>query len=45
MLNTLSIYEDLSRYMDQQAERKIAELMGQLYEESAQTVTKKSLVS
>ena len=41
MLNTLSIFEDLSRYMDQQAARKIAEILGQVYEEVAQAVSKK----
>jgi DNA repair exonuclease SbcCD ATPase subunit len=41
MLNTLSIFEDLSRYLDPQASRKIAEILGQVYEEVAQTVTKK----
>ena len=41
MLNTLSIFEDLSRYLDPQASRKIAEVLGKVYEEVAQTVTKK----
>ena len=41
MLNTLSIFEDLSRYLDPQASRKIAEILGQVYEEVAQAVTKK----
>ena len=41
MLNTLSIFEDLSRYLDPQASRKIAEILGQVYEEVAQSVTKK----
>ncbi len=41
MLNTLAIFEDLSRDLDRQAARKIAEILGQVYEEVAQTVTKK----
>ena len=41
MLNTLSIFEDLSRYLDPKASRKIAEVLGQVYEEVAQAVTKK----
>jgi len=41
MLNTLSIFEDLSRYLDPKASRKIAEILGQVYEEVAQAVTKK----
>ena len=41
MLNTLSISEDLSRYLDPKASRKIAEILGQVYEEVAQAVTKK----
>lgn len=41
MLNTLTISEDLSRYIDPQAARKIAEIVGQVYDELAQIVTKK----
>ncbi len=41
MLNTLAIFEDLSRHLDRQAARKIAEILGQVYEEVAQSVTKK----
>jgi len=39
-LNTLSIFEDISRHLDRQAARKIAETLGQVYEEVAQTVNK-----
>jgi len=42
MLNTLSIFEDLSRHIDRQAARKISEILGQVYEEVALTVTKKN---
>ena len=41
MLNTLAIFEDLSRHLDRQAARKIAEILGQVYEEVAETVNKK----
>jgi len=41
MLNALSIFEELSRHMDRQAARKISEIFGQVYEEVAQSVTKK----
>ena len=41
MLNTLNIYEDLSRYIDKQAARKITDVLGKVYEEVTQTVTKK----
>jgi rubrerythrin len=41
MLNTLAIFEDLSRHIDRQVARKISEIVGQIYEEVAQTVTKK----
>jgi len=41
MLHTLSLFEDLSRYLDPQPSRKIAEVLGQVYEEVAQAVTKK----
>ena len=41
MLNTLAIFEDLSRHLDRQAARKIAEILGKVYEEVAQSVTKK----
>jgi len=41
MLNTLSIFEDLSRHMEREAARKISEILGQVYKEIAQTVTKK----
>jgi flagellin-specific chaperone FliS len=40
MLNTLAIFEDLSRYLDPKASQKIAEVLGQVYEEVAQAVTK-----
>jgi DNA repair exonuclease SbcCD ATPase subunit len=40
MLNTLSIFEDLSRYLDPKASQKIAEVLGQVYEEVVQAVTK-----
>ncbi len=41
MLNTLAIFIDLIRHLDRQAARKIAEILGQVYEEVAQSVTKK----
>ncbi|MBW2036292.1 MAG: hypothetical protein JRI41_02255, partial [Deltaproteobacteria bacterium] len=41
MLNTLRIFEDLSHHMDRQAAKKIAGVLGQMYEEILQTVTKK----
>jgi len=40
MLNTLTIFEDLSRYLDPKASRKIAEVLGQVYEEVSQALTK-----
>ncbi len=40
MINTLSIYEDLRQCLGDEAARKLAGLMGKLYEEIAQTVTK-----
>ena len=39
-MNTLAIFEDLSHYMDPQAARKIAETLGQVYDEITKTVTK-----
>jgi hypothetical protein len=42
MLNTLAIFEDLSRHIDRQAARKISEILGQVYEEIAQAVKKKN---
>jgi len=41
MLNTLRIFEDLSHHMDRQAAKKIAGVLGQVYEEILQTDTKK----
>nr|HID59973.1 hypothetical protein [Desulfobacterales bacterium] len=41
MLNTLAIYQDLSSCMDDKAAKKLAEILGRVYEEVAQAVTKK----
>ena len=41
MINTLTIFEDLSHYIEPQAAQKIAEILGQVYDEVTQTVTKK----
>ncbi|RJP55720.1 MAG: chordopoxvirus fusion protein [Deltaproteobacteria bacterium] len=41
MINTLTIFKDLSHYIEPQAAQKIAEILGQVYDEVTQTVTKK----
>ncbi len=44
MINTLSIYDDLKQCLGDEAARKLAALMGKVYEEIAQTVTKKEFI-
>ncbi len=40
MLNTLKVYEELNESLDSKSARKIAELMGRIYEDLLNTVTK-----
>lgn len=40
MINTLKIYNELSETMGEQSARKLAEVIGAMYEELLNTVTK-----
>ncbi len=44
MINTLSIYEDLKPYLGDEGARKLAAILGRVYQEVADTVTKKEFV-
>jgi hypothetical protein len=44
MLNTLTTFEDLNRHLGRQAARKIAEILGQIYEDVIPILLKEVLV-
>ncbi|RLB03371.1 MAG: hypothetical protein DRG83_07140, partial [Deltaproteobacteria bacterium] len=44
MINTFSIYEDLRECLGDEAAGKLAAVMGKVYEDIAQTVTKKEFI-